>query len=74
MPPLTSVPFGAPYYSAQLQTNCLLVVLLNGSTTRTRTLFRTSLCHRSGANKNGQPLTTTGDGGGKEGLTTKLSS
>ena len=34
MPPLTSVPFGAPYYSAQLQTNCLLVVLLNGSTTR----------------------------------------
>ena len=33
------------------------------------TLFRTCLCHRSGANKKGQPLTTTGEGGGEEGLT-----
>lgn len=58
MPPLTSVPFGAPYYSAQLQTNCLLVVSLNGSTTRTLS----SLCHRSGAKKGPAPPTTGEEG------------
>ena len=69
MPPLTSVQLGVPTKTPRFKQIVFWSFLLNGSTTRTRTLFRTSLCHRSGANKKGQPLTTTGEGGGKEGLT-----